>query len=308
MILPISGNQNYYRGQSFKSSAPFYRKIDTNSGEYIKYIYKLVKSWCNQTCEVNVETGALQEIVHSNDACIFIMNHTKNQRKDANAAKFFNTLLYREYIYQNKSDTCPRSKVLASKNILDKAADGGKKLNWMGVVPVNVSLDKKKKMENAITIKNLVKEIGENKINLFLFPEGALAALTMLPLKYKFQPGVASIVKKVLELKDNIKVIPLGFAHNREETAIHIGKPVFFHKKNGTYYASRGNADSKFFDTKLAENFKNKDEIALTDKGEPVNYNNVVPYISGILMKNMECCSKEAKKDLHKGSKTVYII
>ena len=222
MILPISGinNNNYYRGQSFKGSALLsnntasaYKKLDVNSADYIKYIYNRVKNWCKEVVEINVETGRLQKIVQSDEPYIFIMNHTTTQGRDINAAKFFNTLLYREYIYHSKAETCPRSKILANTGVLKKAKDGGKELEWMGVVPVYAGLaDKDKQFKNASVIKNLAKQIIDGKTNLFIFPEGALAALTFLPMKYKFQPGVSAIIKKVLEVRDKIKVIPLGFA------------------------------------------------------------------------------------------------
>ena len=50
-------------------------------------------------------------------------------------------------------------------------------------------------------------------------------------MQYKFQPGASSIVKKVLDIIDKIKVVPLGFAHNSKDSAIHIGEPVNFQKK-----------------------------------------------------------------------------
>lgn len=206
MILPISGinNNNYYRGQSFKGSALLsnntvsaYKKLDVNSADYIKYIYNRVKNWCKEVVEINVETGRLQKIVQSDEPYIFIMNHTTTQGRDINAAKFFNTLLYREYIYHSKAETCPRSKILANTGVLKKAKDGGKELEWMGVVPVYAGLaDKDKQFKNASVIKNLAKQIIDGKTNLFIFPEGALAALTFLPMKYKFQPGVSAIIKK----------------------------------------------------------------------------------------------------------------
>lgn len=46
----------------------------------------------------------------------------------------------------------------------------------------------------------------------------------------------------------------------------------------------------------------------LTESGKPVQISNVVPFISGILMKNLECCSKEAKQDLNKDDKKIYKI
>ena len=42
-----------------------YKNIDIDSADYIKYAYKLVKSWCRQVVEINTEKGAIQNIVQS---------------------------------------------------------------------------------------------------------------------------------------------------------------------------------------------------------------------------------------------------
>ena len=235
------------------------------------------------------------------------MNHTANQVKDIRMAKFFNALLYREYIYNSKAENCPRSKILANIGILNKSKDKGDELRWMGVVPVNAGLNNKNNpAHNAVVIKDMAKQLIKGNINLFIFPEGALAALTVLPMKFKFQPGVSAIIKMVLDTIEKIKVVPLGFAHNNRESAIHIGNTILFSKKDSNYYAGKGNCNSKFFDKNLSKLWKNKDEILLTQNGVPVKNKDIIPYISGILMKNMECCSKEAKLDLKKANKEIF--
>ncbi len=316
MILPISISENrfYTKGQSFKGSVPLldktipaYKKLEVNSADYIKYIYQRLKKVCKEVVEINVETGKLQDIVHSDESRIFIMNHTKNQVKDINTAKFFNTLLYREYLYQSRAETCPRSRILTNIGVLQRTKDKGEELKWMGAVPINAGLGAKdNRSENAVTLKHLTKELIKGSINLFIFPEGALASLTFLPLKYKFQPGISAIIKRVLEEKEHIRVTPLGFAHNKKESAIHIGEDIVFSKTEGKYYTTRGNADSKYFDKNLYEFFGSKDRTVITENGQPVSTNKVVPFISGILMKNMECCTREAKDDLKHASGEVF--
>ena len=318
MILPISNTSNntrYTGGQSFRALALLSsidkncKNININSPDYIKYIYKLSKNMCRQVCEINVESMALQDIVKSREPAIFIMNHTKNQSKDIDAAVFFNTLLYREYLYNGLAGNCPRSKIMASKGFVKRAGEGGaEKLQWLGVVPVSASLKKDGKNHNAVVLRDLINEFSENKINIFLFPEGALAALTFLPANYKFQPGVSSIVKKSLEKVPKVKVIPLGFAHNNETSSIHIGEPVYFKKTNTEYSVTKGNANSEFFDKSLAEFYSGSDETIITDNGKPVEADKIIPFISGILLKNLECCTKEAKQDLHNSKPKVYVI
>lgn len=302
------------RGLSFKGSALFYKNIDTykriniDSADYIKYIYSTVKKWCKNPVEINVESERLARIVEANEPCIFMMNHTKNQTLDFENLKFFNTLLYREYIYHGLAENCPRSRVLTNKSILEEQKELGEKLKWMGLVPINAGLDGKGKAENAVTLKGLVNELAASKINLFIFPEGALGILSFLPMKYKFQPGISSIVKKVLDLKESIKVVPLGFAHKKDASAVHMGEPVYFRRNSEGYVASRGNADSKFFTPELGEFYKDNEEILLTESGKAVQDKKSIPYISGILTENLYACSKEAKSDLLKADKRIYII
>lgn len=308
---------NKKRGLSFKGSALFskkevidasYKSIKPDSADYIKYIYGLVKSWCTKPVEINVESERLAKIVDSKEPYIFIMNHTKNQPKDFDNAKFFNTLLYREYIYHNMAETCPRSRILTNKHILEEQRDGGEKLKWMGLIPVDAGIGKRGKAENAIVLKNLIYQIASAKTNLFIFPEGALGIFSFLPMQYKFQPGASSIVKKVLDIIDKIKVVPLGFAHNSKDSAIHIGEPVNFQKKDGMYTASRGNADSKFFNNRLHKLYQDNDEIILTKKGEPLQGKKVIPYISGILVENLMACAREARSDLAESAERIYTI
>ena len=315
--IETNTNYNYYkRGQSFRASASFanksvntaYKSIDVNSADFIKYVFKKIKNMCNSPFEINVESGKIMDIVNSNEPHIFIMNHTRQQPKDINGAMFFNSLLYREYIYQNKANDCPRSKVFAGEGFL-KRSNMPDELEFMGVIPINAKAENKNaKEKNRETIQNIVNELSEGKINFFIYPEGAMAIVPFLPLRYKFQPGVSTIIKRVLEKRDSIDVIPLTFAHDKTGSAIHIGEAVKFSKKNGQYYTNKGNSDSKFFDKKFENFYKDKDEILLTNNGQPVKTDDVVPFISGVLSENLDCCIKEAKNDLKHSNGKVYLI
>lgn len=315
--IETNTNYNYYkRGQSFRASASFanksvntaYKSIDVNSADFIKYVFKKIKNMCNSPFEINVESGKIMDIVNSNEPHIFIMNHTRQQPKDINGAMFFNSLLYREYIYQNKANDCPRSKVFAGEGFL-KRSNMPDELEFMGVIPINAKAENKNaKEKNRETIQNIVNELSEGKINFFIYPEGAMAIVPFLPLKYKFQPGVSAIIKRVLEKRDSIDVIPLTFAHDKTKSAIHIGEAVKFSKKNSQYYTNKGNSDSKFFDKKFENFYKDKDEILLTNNGQPVKTDDVVPFISGVLSENLDCCIKEAKNDLKHSNGKVYLI
>lgn len=319
MITRIESNTNfnyYRRGQSFKASASFvnksvntaYKSIDVNSADFIKHVYNKIRNMCMSSFEINVESGKIMDIVNSNEPYIFIMNHTRKQPKDINGAMFFNSLLYREYIYQNKAGNCPRSKVFAGEGFL-KRSKMSDELEFMGVVPINAKAENKNaKEKNRETIQNIVDELSEGKINFFIYPEGAMAIVPFLPLRYKFQPGVSVIIKRVLEKRNSINVIPLAFAHNKNGSAIHIGETVKFSRKDNQYYINKGNSESKFFDKKFKNFYKDKDEILLTNNGQPVKTDEVVPFISGVLSENLDCCVKEAKSDLKHSARKVFLI
>lgn len=319
MITRVGTNTNfnyYKRGQSFRASASFanksvntaYKSIDVNSADFIKYVYNKIRNMCMSSFEINVESGKIMDIVNSNEPYIFIMNHTRKQPKDINGAMFFNSLLYREYIYQNKAGDCPRSKVFAGEGFL-KRSKMPEELEFMGVVPINAKAENKNaKEKNRETIQNIVDELSEGKINFFIYPEGAMAIVPFLPLRYKFQPGVSVIIKRVLEKRNSINVIPLAFAHNKNGSAIHIGETVKFSKKDGQYYTTKGNSESKFFDKKIKNFYKDKDEILLTNNGQSVKTDEVVPFISGVLSDNLDCCVKEAKSDLKHSARKVFLI
>ena len=319
MITRIESNTNfnyYRRGQSFKASASFvnksvntaYKSIDVNSADFIKHVYNKIRNMCMSSFEINVESGKIMDIVNSNEPYIFIMNHTRKQPKDINGAMFFNSLLYREYIYQNKAGNCPRSKVFAGEGFL-KRSKMSDELEFMGVVPINAKAENKNaKEKNRETIQNIVDELSEGKINFFIYPEGAMAIVPFLPLRYKFQPGVSVIIKRVLEKRNSINVIPLAFAHNKNGSAIHIGETVKFSRKDNQYYINKGNSESKFFDKKFKNFYKDKDEILLTNDGQPVKTDEVVPFISGVLSENLDCCVKEAKSDLKHSARKVFLI
>lgn len=318
MIPPISiseNRNNYKRGQSFKASASFtkksinsYKNIDVSSADFIRYVYKRVRNMCENPFEINVESGRLMKIVDSNEPHIFIMNHTMHQPKDLNGTMFFNSLLYREYIYQNKAETCPRSKVFASGGFL-KRSDMSDEMEFMGVVPINANAkNQSAKTKNKEAIQNIVNELSNGKINFFIYPEGTMALIPFLPLRYKFQPGVSAIIKKVLEKRDSINVVPLAFAHYKKDSAIHIGETIKFFQKDGKYYTNKGNSDSKYFDKRFENFYQGKNEILLTNNGEPIKAAEVVPFISGVLSENLNCCIKEAKSDLKHSNGKVYLI
>lgn len=285
------------RGQSFSGSASLsknivgknLKRVSQDSGDYIKQCYGMLRKSCLNTVEINVESGRLQDIVHADEPAIFIMNHTADAMKDIKTAKFFNTLLYREYVYNNKSESCPRSKVFASENVLNSQPDSGEMYKWLGVIPVKTKLKKSIKGNNSQIISDTIEKLGEGKINLFLFPEGVLCIFPFLPMKWKFQAGVSYIIKKLVEIRDRIKVVPLGFAHKKDLSAVHMGEALYFSKDGEKYKVS----DSK------------KSKI-LTHNGAAISKDEIIPYISGFLTKKLEEAKLNAKFDLKNSKGEVF--
>lgn len=315
-IRTYTNFNDYRRGQSFRASASFvdksankvFERIDTNSADFIKYAYKRTRSMCHFPFEINIESGRLLDIVNSDEPHIFILNHTTKQTKDINGALFFNSLLYREYLYNNKAQTCPRSKIFASDSFM-KHSKIQDELKYLGVVPVySRANDKLAKDKNKSAIQQIVEDIVAGKINFFIFPDGAMAILPFLPMKYKFQPGVSAIIKRVLDKRNSIKVVPLAFAHDKKGSAIHIGKTVEFKKEGEKYFTNQGNSESEFFNKNFKKFYEGKDNILITNKGETVTPNDIVPFISGVLSENLSCCIKEAKQDLKQSNGKVYLV
>lgn len=281
------------REQSFRSSASLssktYKQIGQDSAEYIKYCYGMLRKSCNNTVEVNVESGRLMDIVNLKEPAIFIMNHTGNAMRDIQSAKFFNTLLYREYVYNGTSETAPRSKVFASENVLASQPDGGEMYKWLGVIPIKAKMKGSKSKHNTQVISETVEQLRKGKINLFLFPEGVFCAFPFLPLSWKFQAGVSSIIKKVLELRDKIKVIPLGFAHKKDLSSIHISKPIDFIKQDEKYKVS-----------------EEGELMTLMHNKKPIPASEIIPYISGFLTKKLENARQKAKTELKSSKNEVF--
>ena len=102
--------------------------------------------------------------------------------------------------------------------------------------------------------------------------------------------------------------MPLAFAHDKKGSAIHIGKTVEFKKEGEKYFTNQGNSESEFFNKNFKKFYEGKDNVLITNKGETVTPNDIVPFISGVLSENLSCCIKEAKQDLKQSNGKVYLV
>ena len=268
--------------------------------------------------EINIENNELQNITDSNESCIFIMNHDK-QKEDAKMLNFFNALLLREYLYKDKGENHPISKIILNKDIIETAGEKKQLMaeKW-GAVGVDAAIHCTNHIYNGKVTSKLVNELAEDKINLFIFPEGRMCAFSTLDPQYKFQPGVADIIKAVAKKKNRVKVVPLGFAYKNKVGSIHIGEPLYFKKEGNNVLFTPGTIDKRFTDPKLVEFLDttpaiNEEYRIITDNNTPVDIKKSREYIAGILCENLTACKKLAAESIEnvgteKDVDTVYSI
>ncbi|MBY0403854.1 MAG: hypothetical protein K2X66_08140 [Cyanobacteria bacterium] len=160
--------------------------------------------------EVNTESGRLEKLAESDEACIFLMNHD-HQPQDPAMLSFFNMMLYQEYLKNGKGATCPRPKIILNQDILHTISDKNTRALYrkMGSVPVDARVPGEEKDtfgqilkdigrslmfwkakapetnapakrggRNSQVMVNVLKGFNKDQCHVFLFPEGRMAALT----------------------------------------------------------------------------------------------------------------------------------
>lgn len=230
--------------------------VPPESPEYIEKLTQLARLFSIMQpieAEINTESGRLEALINSDEACIFIMNHDF-QAQDPTLLSMFAVMLYEGYQQAGKKATCPRPKIILNDDILlSKGAKQREIYEKLGAVGVDASLHKRPSdtasaKRNALQIRAVVSGLVQNKNHVFIFPEGRMATQTHLGLRDKFQPGVGSMVQAALRGKSRVKVVPIGFAYaaNKKEKqplgSIHIGEPVYFYRDGAQVLTSIGNA------------------------------------------------------------------
>lgn len=280
--------------------------IDENSPEYIKQFYLYSRNYGKgKEVEINLESRRISDIVKSNDACIFIMNHD-DRKIDPAMLGIFNTLLNAAYLKSGKASSCPRPRIIINEDIL-LAMDGTRRaiLEKFGVVGIDASLFTTNGMGNAKRLLQVMKDFVHDKAHIFIFPEGKMAAFKDLDLEYKFQTGVGQMVDKLTKTKKSVKIVPVSFAYNSELKqflgSIHIGEPIYFKRNSDGVFVTKGNVDSDFALQNYVDffqNIPNEGFKIITDKGKPVVGKELPNYIAGVLCENLRICTEEAKKQL----------
>lgn len=280
--------------------------LDENTKEYIEKIVKLGRYFTdNKTAEINLESNCISNIAQSNEPCIFIMNHD-NRRQDTKLLNLFNTLLNMEYLKLGNALNCPRPKIIINETILLSKNKKEKNIyEKLGAVGVDSRILQPSKTKNAKNLFPTIRSFINNKVNIFIFPEGKNGGFKKNSLQEKFQLGVAEIIHKAIQYKEQVKVIPIGFAYNKNlknsPSCIHVGKPILFKKHGDSVLSTRGNIDSNFADKNYIA-FFNKQFLqkfsTITEQGNPVTGKDLPNYIAGILCENLKICKEEAKNSL----------
>lgn len=279
--------------------------VPENSAEHMWLSYTISRMLCaGKEVEINVEDELLQEISDSDESCIFIMNHDR-QKEDPKLLNFFISLLSREYIYKDKASSCPKPKIVLNRDILDTASENIQILakKW-GAVGIDASLHCTDRMFNAKAFSKLIRGVVENKNNLFIFPEGRMCAFPSLLPQWKFQSGVAEIIRIALNKKERIKVVPLGFAYNKNVGGIHIGKPIYFKNFDNNIGFTKGTINKGVQDSDYIRFMDSSSPIdkegyhIIKSKGIAVPKEKSGEYIAGILCENLIACKHSAKESI----------
>lgn len=299
------------------------KKITKNISEIVpeaneKYLEKLEEISTffstSKDIDVNIEDKILEKIAKNDQSVIFIMNHS-NQKKDPTMLAVLNLLLSRAYKENRKTQNFPLPKIVLNQDILKTMNQTKRKaFEAFGAVGIDANIYTADKKVNAKVFLPLIKDFVQNKSNIFIFPEGKLAIRTDLDFNKRFQPGIAELINKVLGIKKEVTVVPVGFSYgkgkNKKLTGMHIGEPLkFMQKDNLTIIAPDSRSEYTFDGFK---SFLNKDEnginITIIKNATSGKTYEVTDYIKNLLAEKLDNCSKEACKQIQNNAKSDEII
>ncbi len=238
--LFISQNSN-----SLNHINSVFEKIKPDSPEYIEELAKFGKTVDSKFVHINTEDRVLEDVTSTDESVLFVLNHP-NFHKDKLSYLVINSLLSQMYTANNMQETCPRPKILVSRNMLKILGQKtGEIYKHLGLVEVDPSLTGLDKSFNIRAMGRILKEFIENKSNLFFFAEGNKSSFLQLPLEDRIQPGVAQFVSKVLAFKPEkrVKVVPVGLHYPDEKNCegnIHLGTPINFYRENDFVLSDEG--------------------------------------------------------------------
>ena len=262
--------------------------------------------------DVNVEDKILEKLAQKDEPIIFIMNHS-NQTEDPQMLAFLNVLLCDAYKKAGK-ESFPLPKIILNEDILKTMNPIKRKaFENFGAVGIDASVVGGDKSVNTRAFLPLVKDFVRKKCNIFIFPEGRLAIRSDLELFDRFQSGVPNLINKILAIKKNVTVVPVGFSYGGKSkgangvrlgekglNGMSIGTPIEIKRIGEATTVSGG--DILKSENSCLFNFFNKQkdiaDVPITSDGKPVKPEEISDYLKTILSENLEINSDLAKKKL----------
>lgn len=295
-----------FEGKRTKEITKYIAQIKPEVNEQYLFQFELISRYfsAKKTIDANIEDKILEKIAKDGKSTIFIMNHS-NQRQDPSMLAVLNTLLSKAYKDAGKENEFPLPKIILNQDILKTMNKTKRKaFENFGAVGIDANIFNRDKGANAKVFFSLIKDFVKDKSNIFIFPEGKLAIFKDLDLDSRFQIGIAELINKVLGIKKEVTVVPVGFSYgkgkNKSMTGMHIGEPIKFTRLGKNTTTTSGNVLKSEFSLdgfkKFFEKHKEETDIIITDNGVPVKSSEVTDYIKGILVENLKICTKEAEK------------
>lgn len=299
-----------FEGKQIKEATKLVSEIVPESTE--KYLAQLddISRWfaTNKSIDVNIEDKILERVAKEGKSTIFIMNHS-NQKEDPSLLAVLNTLLTEAYIAagRGKEKPFPLPKIILNEDILTSMNKTKRKaFEAFGAVGVDANLASANKETNVRAFVPIMRDFLKDKCNIFIFPEGKLAIRNDLSLEERFQSGIAELISKILGVKKEVTVVPVGFSYGKGDAkklvAMQIGKPVVFTRQGDITTSTAGSIlESEFAFKGFKDFFKkheDKTDVPITKEGVPVPINGIVGFIKSILCENLGICAKEAAKKL----------
>ncbi len=275
-----------------------------SSDTYLLQSEVISRIFCkDKVIDVNIEDRILEKAAQNGNSHIFIMNHS-NQRRDPSMLAVVSTLLSKAYRQEGKANNFPIPKIILNQDILKTMNPIKRKaFEACGAVGIDASIFCADKKVNAQALFPVIKDFIKDKVNIFIFPEGKLSVFKDMEFDNRFQIGIAELINKALNIKKEIKVIPLGFAYGKGKnklTGIQIGAPVIFKRNGDSTTSTSGSILKSEFGKDAFKSFfekhKNETDVVITENGVPVKSDDAPAFIKGILAENLDICSKEAER------------
>lgn len=262
--------------------------------EFLNNLNEIARFYSSKKCIItNIDDKNLEQIAEKGDSTIFMMNHS-NQSEDPQMLAVLNTLLAEAY-KEKQVETFPLPKIILNEDILKTMNPTKRKaFENFGAVGIDANVIGGDKDVNTKAFFPVIKDFVRNKCNIFIFPEGRLAVRRDLDFFQRFQSGVANMVDKILNLKKEVRVVPVGFAYGKDDkkdlASMNIGTPIIIKRHNGVTSITKGDIEKEPLSPLFSffEKHKDEEDIAITSNRVAVQKGEIVEYLKTILSENLE--------------------